>query len=83
MAGAGGFEPPVAEPKSAALPLGYAPSNRSVDPLRFTVKGAGGISCALYVVAAAVFGAGLLICCIVAELPYKRSAPAPPSRPID
>jgi hypothetical protein len=25
LAGAGGFEPPVAEPKSAALPLGYAP----------------------------------------------------------
>lgn len=25
MAGAGGFEPPVTVPKTAALPLGYAP----------------------------------------------------------
>jgi hypothetical protein len=30
LAGAGGFEPPVAEPKSAALPLGYAPSRPAV-----------------------------------------------------
>ena len=47
VAGAGGFEPPVAEPKSAALPLGYAPigltcigrRQREVKPRSFALQG--------------------------------------------
>lgn len=28
MAGVGGFEPPIEDPKSSALPLGYTPIKR-------------------------------------------------------